>query len=71
MARPSKYPWDKWFRQDRFAIPREAYPDTGNASMVQQVRDAASARGLKKVRVRESPTGDGLLVEIGQRPAKK
>ena len=40
------YEWDAWFEKDHFVLKRGSHYDVSQSSMSQQVRNAASQRGL-------------------------
>ncbi len=44
-GRPSKYPWEEWFDAGAFKVPRASYK-CSRYSMMQQIRNNASERGL-------------------------
>lgn len=59
---PAKiYDWDGWFERRTFRLTADLDYDCGTVSMAQQVRNAATARGLR-VRVVERP--DGLTITV-------
>jgi hypothetical protein len=62
---PAKiYNWEKWFARRRFTLRRGADYDCSHSSMAQQIRNAASARGLG-VRLVEGDRGITVLVTGG------
>lgn len=59
------YSWDDWFSKDVFTIRQRRDYHCSTSSMVQQVRNAASARGLL---VEIQDLGHSILVKV-HRPA--
>lgn len=57
----SKYDWDNWFDQDCFLLSRGGEYVCSQSSMVQNIRNAATKRGLK-VQVEED--GNSILVQV-------
>lgn len=68
-GRPPLYDWDDWFRRRAFVLRQGQEYDCAVSAMVQQVRNAATARGLK-VSVLEEPGGEIIVaVHEGERDA--
>lgn len=55
------YQWDRWFRQPAFRLRRGKHYLCGQASMAQQVRNAAYQRGVS-VSIEETPSGIDVRV---------
>jgi len=47
MGRKCIYPWDRWFRHNRFRLVRGVHYHCQPHSMSVMVRNAASARGVR------------------------
>lgn len=62
--RHSKYEWDYWFTYDTFEITSGQHYDVSQSAMVQQIRNAASARGCK---VSIVDNGTSITVEVRER----
>lgn len=62
-----KYHWDEWFASGRFVLLRKKHYSCSESSIVQQVRNAASARGLK---VRARSERNGVVIEVEVRDAE-
>lgn len=56
-----KYDWEEWFGQDVFTLMRDLHYSCSQSTMVQTVRNNASARRL---RVRLVDTGIGIIVRV-------
>ncbi len=55
------YDWDQWFMLERFTVRRGIEYHCSQSSMVQQIRNASSARDLH---VRILDQGDSFLVSV-------
>jgi hypothetical protein len=56
-----RYDWDDWLSKRKFTLRRGVHYDCTQSSIVQQVRNAATARG---VAVRPSDEGDRVVVFV-------
>ena len=55
------YPWDVWFRRERFSLQRGRHYQCSTGSMIQQLRNAASVREMP---IRIIRTNRGLVAFV-------
>ncbi len=58
-----KYPWDDWFARTKFLLVQGEDYNCGSATMVQQVRNQASRRGVG-VDVAHDIVNNDILVKV-------
>jgi hypothetical protein len=65
-----RHPWEKWFSKKSFRLIRGKHFNGMVHSMAQQVRNAASARGLRVsiafTFTKDSDAQDTLVVSVGE-----
>lgn len=61
----AKYPWARLFRRKTFVMRKGVDYRCGTAAIVQQVRNAASARGLS---IRLTEAADSVSVAVAPTP---
>lgn len=67
IGRPSIYPWDDWFEAEQFDLTRGIHYKCPQGVMQQQIRNAASKRGL---RVSIDELDAGFVVTVIREPSQ-
>ncbi len=62
-----KYPWERWFAQDRFRLVRGRDYQVTTAGMLQQVRNAAAIRYGVNIATRLGADGQSITVVVMNR----